>query len=123
LFLGVPNLGERFLPPHLQYLKSFFRKRAMNFLFPLSITGGTAALALLIERYASANGYFEIVSYALATSLLGLAVLEHWFMVLPLPSERLWAWAFRAEPTSAPSRPEPRFPPAERRGMDPASMP
>ena len=27
LFLGVPNLGEKFLPAHLQYLKGFFRKR------------------------------------------------------------------------------------------------
>jgi putative photosynthetic complex assembly protein 2 len=101
LFFGVPNLGERFLPPHLQYLKSFFRKRAMNFLFPVSVSGSTVALALLIERFATATGYFESVSYALATSLLGLAVLEHWFMVLPLPSEQLWAWAFRAEPTPA----------------------
>jgi len=105
LFLGVPNLGERFLPPHLQYLKSFFRRRPMNFLFPVSITGATAVLALLIERYASAGGYFQSVSYALATSLLGLAVLEHWFMVLPLPSERLWAWAFRREETSPPALP------------------
>ena len=101
LFFGVPNLGERFLPPHLQYLQSFFRRRAMNFLFPISITGSTAALALLVERFASAKGYFEIVSYGLETSLLGLAVLEHWFMVLPLPSERLWAWALRAERTPA----------------------
>jgi len=70
LFLGVPNLGERFLPPHLQYLKSFFRRGAMNFLFPLSISGATAVLALLIEKHASATGYFQSVSYALATSLL-----------------------------------------------------
>jgi putative photosynthetic complex assembly protein 2 len=97
LFFGVPNLGEGFLPAHLQYLKSFFRKRAMNFLFPLSITASTVALALLIERYASADGDFQSVSYALSASLLSLAVLEHWFMVLPLPSERLWAWALRAE--------------------------
>jgi len=100
LFFGVPNLGERFLPPHLQYLRSFFRKRAINFVFPLSITGSTVVLAALIERYASADGNFHSVSYALLVSLLGLAVLEHWFMVLPLPSERLWAWALRTERTA-----------------------
>ncbi len=97
LFFGVPNLGDRFLPPHLQYLRSFFRRRAMNFLFPLSISGSTVSLALLIARYASAESTFQGVSYALLVTLLGLAVLEHWFMVLPLPSERLWSWALRAE--------------------------
>jgi len=25
-------------------------------------------------------------------TLMALAVLEHWFMVLPLPSETLWRW-------------------------------
>ena len=28
-------------------------------------------------------------------SLLALAVLEHWFMVIPLPSEKMWKWAMR----------------------------
>ena len=30
LFFGVRNLSEEFLPPHLAYLESFFRRRAMN---------------------------------------------------------------------------------------------
>ena len=25
-----------------------------------------------------------------------LALLEHWFMVLPLPSEKLWDWGMRS---------------------------
>ena len=95
LFFGVPNLGEGFLPPHLQYLKSFFKRRAMNVLFPFSVTGSTIVLAMLVEKYAAADGNFRSVSLALLVTLLGLAVLEHWFMVLPLPSERLWAWALR----------------------------
>ena len=101
LFFGVPNLGEKFLPSHLQYLKTFFRKRAMNFLFPLSITGSTVTFALLVEKYLDAATPVQSVSMALLASLLGLAVLEHWFMVLPLPSEKLWNWALRTE------RPEP----------------
>ena len=28
LFLGVRNLSEEFLPPHLSYLQSYFRRRA-----------------------------------------------------------------------------------------------
>jgi putative photosynthetic complex assembly protein 2 len=97
LFLGVPNVGEKFLPPHLQYLKGFFRKRAMNFLFPLSVSASTVVTVLLVQKFAAADGAFQSTSYALLTSLLALAVIEHWFMVLPLPSERLWNWALKAD--------------------------
>ena len=93
LFLGVPNVGEKFLPAHLQYVKSFFRKRSMNFLFPLSVSVSTVVLVLLAHKYKTAADPARGVSYALVSSLLALAVLEHWFMVLPLPSERLWNWA------------------------------
>jgi putative photosynthetic complex assembly protein 2 len=97
LFLGVANLGEKFLPAHLLYLKSFFRKRPMNFLFPVSVSVSTLVTGWLVQRYLAAQTPFASVSYALSISLLGLAVIEHWFMVLPLPSERLWSWAFRAD--------------------------
>jgi putative photosynthetic complex assembly protein 2 len=96
LFLGVPNLGEKFLPAHLQYLKSFFRRRAMNFLFPVSIAVSTFVVAALVRRFQSAADAYHVTAYALVASLLGLAVLEHWFMVLPLPSEKMWKWAMRA---------------------------
>jgi putative photosynthetic complex assembly protein 2 len=96
LFLGVPNLGEKFLPAHLQYLKSFFRKRSMNFLFPLSISATTVGVFVLTQKYSAAEDLFAATGYALMTSLLSLALLEHWFMVLPLPSERMWKWAMRS---------------------------
>lgn len=102
LFLGVPNVGEKFLPAHLLYLKSFFRKRPMNFLFPLSISASTVVLVLLVQKYRGADDAAYRVGYALVSSLLALAVLEHWFMVLPLPSEKLWHWAMgRARRTGA----------------------
>jgi putative photosynthetic complex assembly protein 2 len=96
LFLGVPNLGEKFLPAHLQYLKHFFRKRPMNFLFPLSVSVSTILVFVLAQKYAAAESGFKGTGYALLTSLLALAVLEHWFMVLPLPSEKMWEWAMRS---------------------------
>ena len=99
LFLGVPNLGEKFLPAHLQYLRSFFRKRPMNFLFPVSVSLSTIGVVLLVQRYLAAADPFKTTAYALLASLLALAVLEHWFMVIPLPSEKMWKWAMRpAEP-------------------------
>jgi putative photosynthetic complex assembly protein 2 len=96
LFLGVPNLGEKFLPAHLQYLKSFFRKRSMNFLFPFSVTLSTIGVYILIRRFLASDDPFNTTAYALMVSLLALAVLEHWFMVLPAPSEKLWKWAMRS---------------------------
>jgi putative photosynthetic complex assembly protein 2 len=101
LFLGVPNTGEKFLPEHLQYLTGYFRKRRMNLLFPVSITASTAVVVLLIRRCLLTSGGVVPTGMILVASLLALAVLEHWFMVLPLPSERLWGWGFhdgRAQP-------------------------
>jgi putative photosynthetic complex assembly protein 2 len=95
LFLGVPNLGEKFLPAHLQYLKSFFRKRPMNILFPVSVSVSTIGVVLLVQRYIAASDPFNATAFALVASLLALAVLEHWFMVIPLPSEKMWRWAMR----------------------------
>ena len=95
LFFGVPNVGEKLLPAHLRYLKSFFRTRAMNFLFPFSVTSSTIALVLLVQKYVGTQSAAQSVSCALLITLLALAIVEHWFMVLPLPSEKLWAWALR----------------------------
>jgi putative photosynthetic complex assembly protein 2 len=69
----------------------------MNFLFPLSVSASTVVTVLLVQKFAAADGAFQTTSYALLTSLLALAVIEHWFMVLPLPSERLWNWALKAD--------------------------
>jgi putative photosynthetic complex assembly protein 2 len=104
LFLGVPNLGEKFLPPHLQYLKGFFRRRSMNFLFPVSVTAASVVIVMLVQKYAAAADAFGSAAYALITSLLALAVLEHWFMVLPLPSEKMWHWALRSKDTAKSER-------------------
>lgn len=95
LFLGVRNLGEKFLPAHLQYLRGFFRRRAANVLFPFSVAVSTLATVFLLRRCLAATDGFHVTAYAMLTSLLGLGVVEHWFMVLPLPSERLWSWAMK----------------------------
>jgi putative photosynthetic complex assembly protein 2 len=90
LFLGVPNLGESFLPAHLDYLKTYFRRRPMNALFPVSLAAAAALTVAAARRYYSANGAFGATAWALVTSLLALGTLEHLFMVLPMASERLW---------------------------------
>ena len=32
----------------------------------------------------------------LAATLLSLGLLEHWFMVIPLPTHALWQWGMRS---------------------------
>jgi len=97
VFLGVRNLAESFLPDHLSHLRSFFRRRRANALFPFSVAGSTVACALLLGEAAAADAdAFRAVGFTLLGTLMALAVLEHWFMVLPLPFEALWQWALRS---------------------------
>jgi len=97
LFLGVRNLNEQFLPAHLGYLQSYFRRRRMNGLFPLSVIAASVA-AVVMWELALGNVHDAAGESAaiLAATLLSLGLLEHWFMVLPLPSEALWAWGMRS---------------------------
>jgi len=96
LFLGVPRINIQFLPLPLGHLPSHFRFARMNPLFPFSVTALTAATALLLERTMTATTPGTITGFALLTCLCALALLEHWFMVLPLPDEKLWRWMLPA---------------------------
>ena len=97
VFLGVRNLNEQFLPDHLRYMHSYFRQRPSNSLFPSSVIAATAAAAAVWESALAPLGSpFEAAGSSFVAMLLSLAVLEHWFMVLPLPSERLWSWGMRS---------------------------
>ena len=105
VFLGVPNLTENFLPAHLAYLKSFFGRAPMNLLFPLSVSLSTVTLLLLVQGIAGLDEVAAAPLVLLAT-LVALGLLEHWFLVLPLPVEALWTWglasrARRAEAEAA----------------------
>ncbi len=97
IFLGVANLAEEFLPPHLRYLETYFRRRPMNLLFPISVTVSTVATVLVLERGLAAGvPTWEAVGAVFLGALLALAVLEHWFLVLPIPATALWEWALDA---------------------------
>lgn len=94
LFFGVRNQYTNFLPPHLRYLASYFGKRPLNLLFPVSVTAASIVAFVLWQIAVSAHASaFEIAGYSLLATLLSLAVLEHWFLVLPLPVESMWRWA------------------------------
>ncbi len=96
VFFGVPNLHTDWLPGHLRFLQTYMAQRHMNYLFPLSVTAGTVVVILLVGRALDTEiDSFIDTSYVLTATLLALAVLEHWFLVLPLPDEALWSWAFQ----------------------------
>lgn len=64
----------------------------------MSVTVATVITTLLILRLPGAEA-FEATGLTLLTTLLVLAILEHWFLVLPLPFEVLWRWGLQARDT------------------------
>jgi len=99
LFLGVPFLYADLLPAPLRYLASYFSVRPMNWLFPFSVTLPTILAVLLVQSAVQLDtAPFDATIRLLAAALLALAVLEHWFMVLPLPVAALWP-GFKARET------------------------
>ncbi len=97
IFLGVRNFSEEFLPHHLRYLQTYFRRARMNPLFPVVVALSTW-LAVRLWQSALAPGIdaFTATTFTFAASLLSLAILEHWFMVLPMPTTALWSWGLRS---------------------------
>lgn len=95
LFVGVRNTYAHLLPPHIAYLGSFFRQRkTVSVFFVLSTTFAaslTAALWLFVIY--GTSQFFSQTGATLIASLLTLAVVEHFFLVLPIPMERLWGAA------------------------------
>ena len=106
IFLGVRNLGENFLPPHIAYLKTYFRRAPMNVLFPFSVTLATgAAILVWMHLFSGVPGPFETAGIALVGTMLALGALEHWLLVLPLPTEALWRWGMRSHVASPSPQP------------------
>ncbi|MBX9796827.1 MAG: DUF3623 domain-containing protein [Sphingomonas sp.] len=93
LFLGVPSLSDEVFPPHLDYLKSYFRKARCNWLFPLSILGGGAVTWLAWNAAATAATPGTAAAAMMLAGLAFLGVVEHLLLVLPLRDAALWLWA------------------------------
>jgi len=102
LFLGVRNQYTNFLPPPLRYLASYFGKRPLNLLFPISVTAASIMTFVLWQAALSPHATADAsAGMSLLATLLSLAVLEHWFLVLPLPVESMWRWALGSRGTVA----------------------
>lgn len=106
LYLGVPRINTEFLPRALGHLSSHFRISRLNWLFPLSIIALSVTLAYWLVQLAAAQSASAIVGHALLAAITGLALLEHWLMVLPLPDAKLWRWMLPA-PAQQPEKTKP----------------
>lgn len=93
LFLGVRNLGEGFLPPHLQHLLEFMRQRRMNPLMPLSLLLGGSLSWYFGSLARDATSLHDATAATILATLSALATLEHLLMILPVPAEALWRWS------------------------------
>jgi putative photosynthetic complex assembly protein 2 len=92
VFFGVRNLNEEFLPEHLTFLKSFLKSKPMNLFFPVSITISMVITTLLVEHAIHATTVFARSGETFLATMMALAILEHWFLVIPLPAGKLWQW-------------------------------
>jgi putative photosynthetic complex assembly protein 2 len=97
IYFGVRNLNEGFLPQHLKYMQSYFVRKPMNAFLPVSVLASLViAVPLWQSVYTAGPGSFEAIGLALIATLFSLAILEHLFLVIPLPFEALWRWGLRS---------------------------
>jgi putative photosynthetic complex assembly protein 2 len=101
VYFGAPNLTDEFLPNHLNYLKTYFGRKRMSALLPVSVVVASVLLAVIAFEAMHARDAFMAVALTLIGTLLALAIIEHLFLVLPIPDAALWRWALRrADPES-----------------------
>src|SRR5450755_4555682 len=85
------------MPAAVQFLKTFFARKSVGAFFPISVTLATAALVIMVQRIVEvAVAPFDVVGLTLVSTLFALGVVEHWFMLLPLPAITLWGWGMRS---------------------------
>jgi len=97
LFLGVPVTNDELMPDTVRFLKTYFIRKPVGAFFPVSVTLATAALVIMVQRIVEvAVTPFEVAGLTLVSTLFALGVVEHWFMLLPLPAITLWGWGMRS---------------------------
>ncbi|MCU0925178.1 MAG: putative photosynthetic complex assembly protein PuhE [Hydrogenophaga sp.] len=111
LFFGVPQVGEQYLPRHLAYLGSYFKKGRLSAFFYLSVAASCTVWAWIVWELVSGRVTASTGGILLA-SLLGLAIVEHLIMAFPTPMQKLWGWAMSRSPSSDRPQVSAAMPPA-----------
>ena len=113
IFFGVSRFAAELLPPELAYLSSYFGKRSISAFFGLSVTLGTVLVAFVF--HAASGSAFQITAAMLAGTLMALALLEHWLLILPVRDAALWKWAIKPDQDPVPNSAQDRTPVVEAR--------
>lgn len=101
LFLGVPQTGAQYLPPHLRYLGSYFKAGPVTRFFFLTLALSALTLGWLVWEV-RAGAVAATTGWVLLATLLALAIVEHVLMAFPMSIERLWGWAMGQRVSSVP---------------------
>lgn len=104
LFFGAPRINTEFLPRPLAHLASHFRKAPMTALLPLSIAALALATGWWAAEAANSTEDASFIGYLLLSVLTALALIEHLFMVVPVPDQKLWRWMLPEAPTAQPTK-------------------
>jgi putative photosynthetic complex assembly protein 2 len=101
VFLGVRNFQVDVLPKQLRYLESVLTTRTSNSLFPFTIILSTSiGLAVMYQGIAPSTLSAQRVGFLFVGTMITLGVIEHWMLVLPLPSTLV---GFNIIPTPQPA--------------------
>mgnify|MGYP003330258317 CR=1 FL=1 len=93
LFLGVQSINTEFLPSPVVHLASYFRVGSTSWFFPISISLISFTLFFWVDKIFSIKADDTLaIGYTLLASLTALALVEHWFMVVPVRDAELWKW-------------------------------
>lgn len=95
IFLGVNNLTSEYLPDNLKYMSQYFTQKSMNSFFPFSVTISIILDTLLFTSILSGNTAGQQAGQAILFVMMSAAVLEHWWLVTPVPT-KVWEWALKS---------------------------
>ena len=104
IFLGVNNLTTDFLPENLRYMAQYFVKKPLNSLFPFSVTATTIFATALFISTLHADSSGQLTGQALLCVMMCAAVLEHWWLVTPVPT-KIWDWSIKSRQKAATQNP------------------
>jgi hypothetical protein len=57
-----------------------------------------------VGRAADATSDYAITSYSLLAAIMGLALVEHWMLVIPFSVQKLWSWSLPRPTLDLPQR-------------------